>query len=419
MNPRAPWYKWLLVAFMFFVAAIYYGDRTALSAVYPLLRKDLGLSDIELGLVGSAFLWTFGLGSPFAGYLSDRFSRARIVMLSLAAWSVATLLVAFVRDLRQLMWARALLGITECFYTPAALALIADHHGPSTRGAAIGINLAGMSFGMITAGTVAGYVAESQGWRPAFLYLGGIGIAIALIGLIYVRDGESHTPAKRVAPVSLQANFLTLFRTRTYMLVLTESMLNSAGVWMFWNWLPLYYQETFGLSLAGAGFSGTFMLQSAAALGIMTGGYASDRWGKNRPSHRPLVMSICYFVSAPFLLAFSLAPTYAVVSACVFLFSLIRSFGQAAENPMLCDVLPKHVWSSAMGLLLTSNVAAGSVSILFAAWIKGLHGLGFAFSCISGIVIVAAFLGLAACRSLPGDMARLRQQVPEASAVRG
>ena len=157
------------------------------------------------------------------------------------------------------------------------------------------------------------------------------------------------------------------------------------------------------------------MLQSAAALGIMSGGYASDRWGKTQANRRPLVMAVCYFVSAPFLLAFSLAPTYAIVSASVFLFSLIRSFGQAAENPMLCDVLPKHVWSSAMGLLLTSNVAAGSVSILFAAWIKGLHGLGFAFSCISGIVIVSAFLGLAACRSLPRDMARLQRTVLEAA----
>jgi sugar phosphate permease len=84
----------LIVAVLFLVSAIAYADRIALSALFPLLRQDLGLSDLQLGLIGSAFLWAYGIGCALGGFLSDRASRSRIVLVSLTLWSVATLAVA-------------------------------------------------------------------------------------------------------------------------------------------------------------------------------------------------------------------------------------------------------------------------------------------------------------------------------------
>ena len=128
-------------------------------------------------------------------------------------------------------------------------------------------------------------------------------------------------------------------------------------------------------------------------------------------------MTICYLTAAPFLLVFLSEPSYAVVSASVALFSLIRTFGQANENLILCDLLPPRVRSTAFGLFLLSNVAAGSVSILVAAWLKSLHGLGFAFACISGIVVVSAFLALAAYYWMPRDLARVSAPIRHLAAV--
>ncbi len=408
MIAQSPQYKWILVAVLFVVSALNYADRIALSAVFPLLRQDLGLTDLQLGLIGSAFLWAYGIGCAISGFLADRFSRSLLIVASLALWSLATLVVAYVESFQQLMWARVALGAAQCLYIPATLALIADHHGPATRGTAISTNLAGMSIGLIAGGTFAGYVAQTWGWRNAFLFLGGLGLAVAVVAGFLVRDSVEAAPETpdSVEKVSLRANLALLLRTRTYPMILLQGMSSSAGVWMFWNWLPLYYQETFQMSLAGAGFSGTFMLQATAMVGILIGGFASDRFGKTQPRRRALVMSLCYFCAAPFLLVFLIEPSYLLLSVCIAVFSLVRTIGQANENLILCDLLPPRVRSTALGIFLLCNVGAGSAAILVAAWLRGSLGLSFAFSCISGLVMISAFAALAGYYLMPGDLAR-------------
>jgi MFS family permease len=121
-------YKWLLVAILFTISAINYGDRSAISSVFPLLQKEFHLTDVQLGLLGTAFLWSYAVVAPFGGFLSDRFSRSRIITLSLAGWSGATLLTGMCHQFYQLVGCRTLLGLTESFYVPAAAALIADYH---------------------------------------------------------------------------------------------------------------------------------------------------------------------------------------------------------------------------------------------------------------------------------------------------
>ena len=190
-------------------------------------------------------------------------------------------------------------------------------------------------------------------------------------------------------------------------------MLNSAGVWMFWRGCLC----TIGRDhqLAWAAFSGTFMLQGTALVGILLGGYASDRVGQKNVRRRPLIMAICYFCAAPILLVFLAQPGYALLSASVALFSLVRAFGQANENLIMCDLLPPRARSTALGIFLMANVGAGSITILLAAWLRGLHGLGFAFACISGITAGCIF-GLAAI-ICTRDLAR--SQRPSAAITRG
>jgi MFS family permease len=138
-----PRYKWRLVAFLFFVAALNYADRTATSAVFPLLRRDLGMSDLQLAAVGSFFLWSYAIGSPIAGYLADRLSRSRLVAWSLGLWSLITLATGMAPNAEILIASRALLGLAECLYLPAAIALIADHHPSESRATALGFHIAG------------------------------------------------------------------------------------------------------------------------------------------------------------------------------------------------------------------------------------------------------------------------------------
>src|SRR6185503_2939087 len=125
---------WRVAIFLFAAAGLNYADRTALSSVIPPLRQDLGVTDVQIGIVGMLFLWTYALASPFAGNLADRFSRSRIVMWSLVTWSLITVATGLVQSVYLLYVLRIALGIAESFYLPAAGALLGDHHGPATRG---------------------------------------------------------------------------------------------------------------------------------------------------------------------------------------------------------------------------------------------------------------------------------------------
>ncbi|MEN6604519.1 MAG: MFS transporter, partial [Bryobacteraceae bacterium] len=163
----SPRYKWELVVFLCVVAMVNYADRTAISAVFPLLGAELGMSDVALAALGSFFLWSYAAGSPFAGVLADRFSRSRLVVLSLTAWSLVTIWTGFAHSATELLVTRIMLGVTECAYLPAALALMADHHDTDTRATAMGLHLAGLNFGLIAGGTLAGYLGDHLGWRPS------------------------------------------------------------------------------------------------------------------------------------------------------------------------------------------------------------------------------------------------------------
>src|SRR5690349_9991620 len=101
-------YKWALVALLWVVALLNYVDRQVIFAVFPLLKTDLGISSLQLGLLGTSFLWIYGLLSPFGGYAADRFGKRRIIIVSLAVWSGITFLTGHSRTYGELLGARGL-----------------------------------------------------------------------------------------------------------------------------------------------------------------------------------------------------------------------------------------------------------------------------------------------------------------------
>ena len=129
----------------------------------PLLREDLHATYVALGAIGSLFMWSYALGVPFAGVLADRYSRCRLIVFSLAAWSLIMTLCGLVTNVPQLLVLRSLLGFAECIYVTAAITLIADHHGPDTRATATGIHLAGLNFAAVVGGTMSGYLGDHFG----------------------------------------------------------------------------------------------------------------------------------------------------------------------------------------------------------------------------------------------------------------
>lgn len=137
----------------------------------------------------------------------------------------------------------------------------------------------------------------------------------------------------------VRAKLAQLLSYRSYVLIVIESMLTSSGAWIFWTWLPLYYHDASHLNLTESGFSGTFVLQSAAVGAIVIDGFLSDRIAAAHPKKRLLALGLFYLGSAPFQAVFFGHSSYLTVGSGISFSSFIRTLGQAGENPVICDLL--------------------------------------------------------------------------------
>jgi predicted MFS family arabinose efflux permease len=146
------------------------------------------------------------------------------------------------------------------------------------------------------------------------------------------------------------------------------------------------------MSLGSAGFSGTFPVQAGSMAGILAGGYFSDKIAQKIIKRRMLLHGLCYLAGAPLLLAFIWIHSYGLLLSCIFAFWLLRTLGAANANPLLCDLLPEKSWSTAIGLMNTSNCLAGGAGILIAGYLKRDFGLAGVFAGISGITLLASVL---------------------------
>lgn len=408
--------KWRVLALLFCAGGLNYADRTAISSLFPLLRADLALTDVGMAAIGSLFLWSYAACSPFAGMVADRFSRSRLVALSLAAWSIVTALTGLVTDTNQLYVLRVALGLTECLYLPAALGLLADYHPSGTRATALSLHASGLSVGMIAGGTAAGYLGEHFGWRPAFFTLGGLGLLVALSAAVWLRDVESGPDSPKAEPVFEALR--SLVRMPSYFVILGEAALIAISSWIFANWLPLYFRETYGLTLAAAGFSGTFSSTMGVVSGGILGGYLSDRFSRINVRRRLLAMGAFYFLSMPMLLMFLTRPAIAILGGSILLHGFVRALGSANEMPLMCDLMPPKRRSTAIGIMNALNTFVGGSGVLISGFLKSHYGLTGVFAALSGIVMLASLVSLVGYQwLLPRDLARLARAREEAKVL--
>ncbi len=404
--------RWRAVWFLTLAAALNFGDRSAMSAVLAAVRTEFGTTDVMLGLLGSVFLWTYALGSPIAGNLGDRVSRTKLVVGSLIAWSAVTVLMGVATGYPMLLLLRVGLGFGECLFLPAAIALIASYHATATRARAMSFIQIGANVGMVIGGSTAGYFADHYGWRSGFLLLGGTGIALALLSRVLLPPAPAG--AATAATVTKRASFLEavkfVLRVPSYWVLLGESMLWGLGLWIFFPWLPLYFGETFKMPLAAAGFAGTFMLQISVVLGVMAGGWISDRLSANAPHRRMLLYGVFYMIGAPCLLLFLGTPSFTVVAIGVSLFSFMRGLASSNDNPTQCEIVPPQFRSTGVGMMNAVATASGGCGVLLAGFLKREVGLAGIFASISVCFFAASILLLCGYRFLiRKDIARAQE----------
>jgi MFS family permease len=254
-------YKWLVVGMLWFVCFFNYADRQAIFAVFPLLKQQLGLTDVQLGIVGAAFMWMYALFGPLAGWLCDRLPRKNLVLGGLIAWSLVTALTAVCHTYGQLVLCRALSGLGEAVYLPASMSLIGDYHGAATRSRAMSLHQSSVYVGSIAGGAISGLVGQFYGWRWSFILFGSCGLLFALVVGKFLMEPARGSAELRAAAASLPVSpgsrnlfyelKAVLASPIVRLLILAFVGANFVAV-VFLTWMPSFLYRKFHMSLSMA-----------------------------------------------------------------------------------------------------------------------------------------------------------------------
>jgi len=384
-EPRRSLYPWLLTILLLLAFLLNYLDRQVIFAIFPLLQTDFGLSAVQLGSLGTAFLWVYAFCNPVCGYLSDRVGYKWLIVSSLLVWSGVSWATAHASGYGSLLATRAIMGVSEACYLPAALALIASTHSERTRSRAMGIHYSGSYLGTILGGSVGGYTASVYGWRWMFAALGIGGILYAIVLAVTIRPDREVTPAlERRTPLRLSKSLFS----KEFRSVLIVFALLSLADWAVYAWMPFYLYEHFHLSLASAGFAATFYLKGGSILGVLFGGYLADRWYCNDARARWFTQSIALLLSAPLFFALARTASFHLLVVCMIGFGLCKGAYDCNVMPTLCEIVPLHLRSTAFSLVNFAGCFAGGMIAIIAGALKHAIGLGTIFASLAVVILI-------------------------------
>ncbi|MGV8136683.1 MAG: MFS transporter [Mangrovibacterium sp.] len=367
---KLPFGAWRVVALLFFVGALNYIDRTMIVTMRSSIIDSIPMSDAQFGLLTSIFLWIYGLLSPVAGFLADRFKRSHVIIGSLFIWSAVTWLTAHATTYGELLATRALMGVSEAFYIPAALALIVDYHRGPTRSLATGINLAGAMAGQ-TLGFIGGWLAEHHSWNYAFNLMGIIGVTYALTLIFLLKDikRSEHSSRDKSDTVFTEAIHI-LFKQKSFVCLLLSFGLMGIVTWTVVGWLPTYYLEKFHLSQGVSGLYATTYLYPASIAGLLLGGFLADRWSISNPLARVLIPIIGLSVAAFFIVMATLSDVLILTVLFFLIFGLTKMFFDTNVMPALCIMVDSRYRATGYGVMNMLSTIIGGIGIYAAGWLR-------------------------------------------------
>jgi MFS family permease len=399
-TPAAYRHPWMIVALLVPVALLNYLDRQMLAAMkFSVMRDipDIGL-EANWGAILALFKWVYAGLSPIGGYIADRYSRRHVIAGSLLVWSAVTWTTGQVTTYEQLLVTRALMGISEAFYIPAALALIADFHTGPTRSRAVGFHQMGIYLGVIIGG-FGGYAADNPtlGWRWAFEACGIIGIAYAMPVFLLLRNPARQTEVPASARPSPAAAVRELLGTGSFVLLVLYFTLPALAGWVVRDWMPAILKAEFGIGQGLAGVSATVYWQTAAIVGAVVGGWLADRWMRKTERGRIYVSALGMSLIVPAMFGVGYAPETGmlwVAVAFLILFGLGWGFFDSNNMPILCQIARPELRATGYGIMNLVSISCGG----FADWgfgilrdrqvpLFGIFGI-FASAAVVSIVLV-------------------------------
>jgi MFS family permease len=401
---------------LWFICFFNYADRQAIFAVFPKLKEEFGFDKVQLGLIGSAFMWVYAGGAPLAGFVCDRFRRKDLILGGCLFWSFVTITTGWCAKLWHFVTVRALEGFGETFYFPASMALTSDYHDQRTRSRALSFHQSSVYLGTILGSWIGAWFAEHHGWRFGFYCFGGLGMVLALVLYKFLREpqrGQAEQAAVRSpgfsrsgppeggtsnpeTPLSLRDTLRAIFRTPVVPLLMLGFVGANFVATIFLTWTPTFLVEKFHFKLTSAGLSGTVFIHLASAVSVPVAGFLADRLTRRFAGGRMMVQAMGLLAGAAFvaLVGKTADPTTLILAMTAF--GLCKGFYDSGIFASLFDTIEPRARGTVAGLMNTVGWSGGALGPVFVGYASKYGGRATEVENMSDAIAFGGLVYLAA-----------------------
>jgi ACS family D-galactonate transporter-like MFS transporter len=394
-------YPWVLVGLLWGVALLNYMDRQMLSVMKPAMQLNIAelRSATNFGYLMAVFLWIYGLMSPVSGIIADRFNRKWLIVYSLFVWSGVTFAMGYATTFNQIYWLRAIMGISEALYIPAALSLIADFHTAKSRSLAIGVHMTGLYVGQAMGGFGA-TAAAAFSWQTTFQSFGVVGMAYSMVLMLFLKEKEKSVDVAVVAThpspakTTLFKGIATLLSNKAFWVILFYFAVSSLPGWATKNWLPTLFAQNLNIPMAQAGPLSTVTIAASSFLGVIFGGILSDKWVQKNKRGRVFTSAIGLALTIPSLLLLGFGHSLLNVMGAGVCFGLGFGLFDANNMPILCQFVSAKYRATAYGIMNMTGVFFGAFITDMLGKSSDAGHLGTDFAMLAGVVLIALIMQL-------------------------
>ncbi|MGC2814993.1 MAG: MFS transporter, partial [Candidatus Acidiferrum sp.] len=377
-------YQIRLLAVLALINFVNFADRQVVVPLLPLLRQQMNVTDAQLGSLQTWLLVVLAVASVPCGFYADRWSRTQIIAAGVAFWSIATIACGFAGSFMLLLVARALIGVGEAAYAPAAQSMITDSFSYQRRAMAQSIFAAGMLLGGAAGQAFGGLMGEAHGWKYTFIVLG---LVCMIPGLIVVRLPEPpRRPRSEVVPIS------SLLSVPAYIaMIVAGTCITFASVSLL-TWgidFAVNYKE---FSLREAALSLAVVALLSLVFGVLTGGYLADRLQRKYPYGRIIVIAAAFLFAAPCVLLAIQSDDKAVFLAALFIGGFFMSWYHGPVTAVLHDLTPQRAHATAIGVYMFVTQLLGALGPQLVGKISDASDLQLGLQVAVGVMVVGSLL---------------------------
>jgi MFS family permease len=379
-------YQYRLLAVLALINFVNFADRQVIVPLLPLLRQHLALSDAQLGSLQTWLLLVLAVLSIPAGFFADRFSQKWTIAGGVLFFSLATIASGFAPSFLALLVVRALVGVGEAAYAPAAQSMISDSFPQEGRAMAQAIFAAGMLLGGASGLAFGGILGESYGWKAAFICAGLIGLLPSLT--VLKLQEPPRRPKSEVIPLSV------LLSVPAYLAMIAAGTLVTFASVSLVTWGIDFAVNYKAFNLREAALSLAAIALLSLVLGVLTGGYLADQLQKKYVYGRIIVIAAAFLFAAPFLLLAIQSDDKWVVLGGLFIAGFFMSWYHGPVTAVLHDLTPQRAHGTAIGVYMFATQLIGALGPQLIGRISDLSDLQLGLQVAVAVMVGGSLLML-------------------------